>query len=123
MNRRGFLAGILAAGVAPAVVGSGILMPTRKLVTPDLVITPLATDFHPNAIQLTTSALRVGDVFTIEGFTRSGRKDDGLQLFVVTAASERDGVVTVDVAGRAEAPRRIQVPKNNKPWPKQGRWA
>ncbi len=31
MNRRGFLAGILAAGVAPAVVGSGILMPVRMV--------------------------------------------------------------------------------------------
>lgn len=29
MNRRGFLASILAAGVAPAAVGSGILMPVR----------------------------------------------------------------------------------------------
>lgn len=29
MNRRGFLGAILAAGVAPAVVGSGILMPVR----------------------------------------------------------------------------------------------
>lgn len=35
MNRRGFLASILAAGVAPAIVGSGILMPIRKLWTPD----------------------------------------------------------------------------------------
>lgn len=29
MNRRGFLRGILALGVAPAVVGSDILMPVR----------------------------------------------------------------------------------------------
>ena len=34
MNRRGFLQSILAAGVAPSVVGSGILMPVRKLWTP-----------------------------------------------------------------------------------------
>lgn len=31
MNRRGFLSAILAAGVAPAVVGSGILMPVRMV--------------------------------------------------------------------------------------------
>lgn len=31
MNRRGLLAGILAAGFAPAAVGSGILMPVRRL--------------------------------------------------------------------------------------------
>lgn len=37
MNRRGFLrgmAGILAAGVAPAVIPSGILMPVRTLWKP-----------------------------------------------------------------------------------------
>jgi hypothetical protein len=35
-SRRGFLAGILAAGFAPAAIGSGVLMPTRKLIAPDL---------------------------------------------------------------------------------------
>ena len=34
MNRRGFLQAILAAGVAPAVVGSGILMPVRTIILP-----------------------------------------------------------------------------------------
>ena len=37
MNRRGFLqglAGILASGVAPAAIGSNVLMPIRKLWTP-----------------------------------------------------------------------------------------
>ncbi len=33
-TRRGFLASILAAGVAPVVIGSGILMPVRKLWVP-----------------------------------------------------------------------------------------
>ena len=31
MERRGFLAGILAAGFAPAAIGSGVLMPVRAL--------------------------------------------------------------------------------------------
>ena len=38
MNRRGFLkgmAGILASGFAPAVVGSGILMPVKTIWKPD----------------------------------------------------------------------------------------
>lgn len=42
MNRRGFLkgmAGILAAGVAPAVLPSGVIMPVRNLWTPRIVIT------------------------------------------------------------------------------------
>lgn len=34
MRRRGFLASILAAGVAPAAIGSGILMPARKIIVP-----------------------------------------------------------------------------------------
>lgn len=34
MNRRGFLQSILAAGVAPAFVGSGVLMPIRAFVLP-----------------------------------------------------------------------------------------
>jgi len=36
MNRRGFLSGILATGMAPAVVGSSILMPLGKVWVPDL---------------------------------------------------------------------------------------
>jgi hypothetical protein len=35
MNRRGFLSGIIAAGMAPAVVGSGILMPLGKVWVPE----------------------------------------------------------------------------------------
>ena len=31
VNRRGLLAGILAAGFAPAAIGSGILMPVRRI--------------------------------------------------------------------------------------------
>lgn len=35
MNRRGFLAGILAAGAAPAIVRAGVLMPMRStIITP-----------------------------------------------------------------------------------------
>lgn len=33
-TRRGFLASILAAGVAPAAIGSGVLMPVRQIWTP-----------------------------------------------------------------------------------------
>jgi hypothetical protein len=37
MNRRGFLGAILAAGFAPAAIGSGVLMPARPLWRPWLV--------------------------------------------------------------------------------------
>ena len=37
MDRRGFMKSILAAGVAPAFIGSSILMPVRKLLTPTFV--------------------------------------------------------------------------------------
>ncbi|MGE4243704.1 twin-arginine translocation signal domain-containing protein [Ramlibacter sp.] len=43
-TRRSFLAGILAAGVAPAAVGSGILMPVRKIVMPGDVLWRLPRD-------------------------------------------------------------------------------
>lgn len=44
-TRRGFLGAILAAGVAPAFVGSNVLMPVKKLWTPPT--TPYAIDFLP----------------------------------------------------------------------------
>lgn len=34
MNRRSFMASILAAACAPAAIGSGILMPVKKIATP-----------------------------------------------------------------------------------------
>jgi hypothetical protein len=40
-TRRGFLAGVLAAGVAPIVVKAGVLMPVRKIIVPpstDIII-------------------------------------------------------------------------------------
>lgn len=40
MNRRGFLSSILAAGMAPAAIGSGVLMPVRQIWTPHRVLTP-----------------------------------------------------------------------------------
>ncbi len=35
MKRRDFLKSMLAAGVAPAAIGSGILMPVREIITPN----------------------------------------------------------------------------------------
>lgn len=49
MNRRSFLrgmAGILAAGIAPAVLPSGIIMPVRKLWTPSRWIDSGPITFH-----------------------------------------------------------------------------
>lgn len=40
IGRRGFLASILAAGVAPAAVGSGILMPVRRIADPYEILLP-----------------------------------------------------------------------------------
>jgi hypothetical protein len=36
MDRRGFLRGILAAGMAPTVVKAGIIMPVKQIITPPL---------------------------------------------------------------------------------------
>lgn len=41
MDRRGFLrgmAGVLAAGLAPAVLSSGVIMPIRQLIVPGLIL-------------------------------------------------------------------------------------
>ncbi len=72
MNRRGFLQAILAAGVAPAVVGSGVLMPVRRVVVPEwpVGIVSLAAPFQAaenarvgncllTVSQITREALRI----------------------------------------------------------------
>ena len=50
MNRRGFLSSILAAGVAPAAIGSGVLMPIRQIWAPSRILT---------AEMITREALRI----------------------------------------------------------------
>lgn len=53
MNRRGFLQAILAAGVAPAFVGSSILMPVQKLWVPPIYkywAVEMGPDFDPQNI-------------------------------------------------------------------------
>jgi hypothetical protein len=57
-TRRGFLAGlagILASGFAPAAVGSQVLMPVRKIVTP--LLTPITEIEHPIGVGLEHSTL------------------------------------------------------------------
>lgn len=56
MQRRGFLAGILAAGVAPAFVGAKVLMPVQPLV----VVPPQPLWLFPTIGDMTaTEALRL----------------------------------------------------------------
>lgn len=77
MQRRGFLAGILAAGMAPAVVGSGVPMPVKKVWTPipwqgPLTATEVArlqalmVDHMERAILFGSSALLVTPVWRYE---------------------------------------------------------
>jgi hypothetical protein len=69
MQRRGFLGAILAAGVAPAFVGSSVLMPVRKVLAaePAQIIAPASTIFAPSG------GIIPGDVFTIAGIAGSFR--------------------------------------------------
>lgn len=53
MNRRGFLAGMLAACAAPAVVKAGILMPSRGIIVPQLI--PQVILWHKDALTLANS--------------------------------------------------------------------
>jgi len=38
MNRRGFLSGILAAGMAPAIAKAGVLMPVKQIIVPEELV-------------------------------------------------------------------------------------
>lgn len=46
MNRRGFLGSILAAGMAPAAISSGVLMPLGKVWVPDQRMTATEVRMH-----------------------------------------------------------------------------
>lgn len=46
MNRRGFIAGMLAACAAPAVVKAASLMPVRAIIVPPFEIITLNQAFH-----------------------------------------------------------------------------
>lgn len=51
MQRRSFLAAMLAASTAPAYVGSGVLMPVKKLILPPekLLLPTVGVDFGGDA--------------------------------------------------------------------------
>lgn len=68
-TRRGFLgglAGILAAGFAPAAIGSQVLMPVRQIITPPRIASVTRVG---EAGCLHSSSLIQGDIFTISGMT------------------------------------------------------
>lgn len=86
IKRRGFLGAILAAGVAPAFVGSQILMPVRKIIVPDQQIAAeplpeIIPDVAPTI--LTSATLMLGDKFTIAGRFIRDNPRLGLQVFTV----------------------------------------
>ena len=66
MQRRGFLGALLAAGVAPTFVGSSVLMPVRKIITPE----PLPLQ---HTVIFPSFELVEGDTITIAGIFESGR--------------------------------------------------
>ena len=56
MDRRGFLrgmSGILASGIAPAVIGGGVLMPVRRILMPQ----PLTINMIPTIPSIRDAAL------------------------------------------------------------------
>lgn len=71
MDRRGFLQGILAAGVAPAVVGSGILMPIRQLWRPKFSVQQMSLtleEFDGGAhVQIVRGAAKSSTLFVPNG--------------------------------------------------------
>ncbi len=91
MNRRGFLkglAGIFAAGVAPAVVGSDILMPVRDLVLPSQIDDEVFVAIvHPDAQDWLQSGMR--------GWARALFAEASRPSKIV-GSLERWGVITID---------------------------
>lgn len=91
-TRRGFLGAILAAGMAPAVVKAGVLMPIKREVwTPEReealerARARLRRDIELSMTSM-ASAIQVGDLFTIDGV-------GGGRPFKVTQISSSDVIV------------------------------
>lgn len=74
MNRRSFLGSILAAGVAPAFVGSSVLMPVRRIISEWEYYTPSLFAFDPAAPNGDWSTIfrykRVGDLIVVESISQ-----------------------------------------------------
>lgn len=67
MNRRGFLGAILAAGVAPAAIGSGILMPVRLVEPAYVEIEVLRVDLAAQRItRLPADAERITGIISTD---------------------------------------------------------
>lgn len=85
IKRRGFLGAILAAGVAPAFIGSSILMPVKAIALPAALDVPLQT------IITGAATLLPGDTFTIAGVLKNGKPN----LFQVLKVHSGGGIVEV----------------------------
>lgn len=71
MQRRSFLAGmtgILASGIAPAAIGSGILMPSRKIIVPEPSIQVYSGDEDARRFTRGHIALLSADTLTIDHY-------------------------------------------------------
>lgn len=86
IQRRGFLSAMLAAGVAPAFVGSSILMPVKAIALPAALDVPL------QSLLVGAATLLPGDTFTIAGVLKNGKP----KLFqVLKVHSGGGGIVEV----------------------------
>lgn len=96
-NFLGGLAGIFAAGFAPAAIGPGVLMPTRKIVAPEPVeIWQVGSKqpkiaYHKDSFSLVAPTLNKGDIITFAGLEgQDGRRTQ----FLVTSVNN-GGVVSI----------------------------
>lgn len=71
LDRRGFMASILALGCAPWIARNGILMPTRPPHTEWLELSPTFTAFDYGSVDLTAILRykRVGDIIMVESIS------------------------------------------------------
>ena len=96
MNRRGFLQGILSAGVAPYVcTAAGVLMPVKKIVTaPSYLTDPDAWHIITDK-QMAIEAIHQGDLIVFEpgGVRRAQYSDMPLRKLFVSLHTVRSGQV------------------------------
>lgn len=79
MNRRSFMQAILATGMAPAVVGSGILMPVRTIWRPDYSVGSIESfSFNREWIDITIS---------VEEYVKRWKKDADIYAGIRSGAT------------------------------------
>src|ERR1700754_3488540 len=91
IERRSFIAGLIALVAAPAIVRAGSLMPVKQMIEPLAMVDASNQIGGQLIVNGINGSLRAGDVITIEGVEAWRRVEGGLgrlRNFVVTAEAK-----------------------------------